>query len=102
MFTCRVTIKLKPNSAEEFIRATERLVVPLLRGRKGFRGVITSIDYERSEATSESTWGTEEDAEAYSRGGYLKVMGALQSVTEGVPKVQPFEYSEPGLYRLAA
>jgi hypothetical protein len=50
MYTRRLLMNLRPESAQELTRITEAEIIPLLRRQKGFRDVVTSIAPERSQA----------------------------------------------------
>ena len=102
MFGRQVTIKLKPNSAEELTRIAENEIVPILRGQKGFRDETIFIAPERSEAIANSFWNTKEDAEAYNQTGYQEVLKALSNVIDGMPTVRTFEYANSTFHRSAA
>ena len=102
MFTRHLIMQLKPDSAAEFARITEREVIPLLRQQKGFRHESTLITPELSEAVVNSYWDTEGYAAAYNRTGYPAVLKALAKVVEGTPEVQTFEISNPTFHRITA
>jgi heme-degrading monooxygenase HmoA len=101
MFGRQVTMKLKPNSAEELTRITENEIIPILRRQKGFRDVTTFIAPERSEAVGNSFWDTKEDAEAYNQTGYQEVLKALSNVIDGMPTVRTFEVANSTFHRSA-
>jgi len=102
MFGRQVTIKLKPNSAEELNRIAENEIIPILRRQKGFRDETTLISPERSEAIANSFWDTKEDAEAYHQTGYQEVLKALSTVIDGMPTVRTFEFANSTFHRSAA
>src|SRR5258707_14700068 len=103
MFARHVSMKLKAaNSAPEFNRIIENKILPLLRKQKGFRDEITFVSKERSLALGISLWDAKEDADAYSRTGYLEVAKALLEVVDGTPTVETFEVANSTLHKVAA
>ena len=102
MFTRRLVMNLRPDSASELARVTENEILPLLRRQKGFRNVVTSIDSARSRAVSYTCWETKEDAEAYHRTGHQVSLKSLINVVVGLPRVETFELSDSTFHELAA
>jgi len=102
MFTRNVILHLKPNCVKEYTKTLENEVIPLLRKQKGFQDEISFVNKSGSEATGISLWKTKEDAEAYERTTYKKVITALAAVIEGTPEVTTGEVtnSTPHAYRL--
>ena len=92
MFGRLVTIKLKVNSAGELARINKQTIVPLLREQKGFRDESLYIAPWGSEAIAKSSWDTKEDAEAYDRMCYPRILMALSPVIDGKPMVESFEF----------
>ena len=87
MYTRNVILHLKPNCVREYTKTLENEVIPLLRKQKGFQDEISFVNKSGSEATGISMWKTKEDAEAYERTTYKKVITALAAVIEGTPEV---------------
>ena len=102
MYTRRLIMNLKPDSAPELARVTKDEIIPLLRKQKGFRDVVTSIAPERSQAASDSYWETKEDAEAYHRTGHQESLKSLINVVVGLPRVETFEISNSTFHEIAA
>ena len=92
MFGRLVTIKLKVNSAGELARINRTTIVPLLHAQKGFRGESLYIAPWGSEAIAKSWWDTKEDAEAYDRMCYPRILMALSRVVDGKPTVETYEF----------
>ena len=91
MFTRNVTMHLKPNSVKRYTETLENKVIPLLRSQKGFKDEISFVNRTGTEATGISMWNTKEDAEAYDRTDYKKVIAALADVIKGTPEVKTGE-----------
>jgi heme-degrading monooxygenase HmoA len=102
MYTRRLVMNLRPESAQELTRVTEAEIIPLLRRQKGFRDVVTSIAPERSQAASDSYWETKEDAEEYHRAGHQESLKSLVNVVVGLPRVETFEISNSTFHEIAA
>ncbi|WP_455379108.1 hypothetical protein [Petrachloros mirabilis] len=102
MIARNVTMHLKPNSVPAFTQALENQVIPLLRKQKGFRDEITFIVPGGKEAVGISIWEKQEDADAYTRGGYPEVLKALANILEGTPQVQNLEVCNSTSHKIAA
>ena len=102
MFARNVSMRLKPNSIQEFSRTLENEILPLLRKQKGFQDELTLVAQGGSEAVGISLWDKKESAETYERGTYPQVLTALSKVLEGTPKVQSCEVSNSTFHKIAA
>jgi heme-degrading monooxygenase HmoA len=102
MFARSVTVRLKPNSTEDFNNTFEQDILPLLRKQKGFREAITLVASNRTEVVGISLWDKKEDAEAYSHTGYAEVQRLLARVIEGKPQVQTYEVGTSTFHKAAA
>lgn len=91
MFTRNVIMHLKPNCVKQYTEKLENEIIPLLRTQKGFQDEISFVNKTGTEATGISTWNTKEDAEAYERTTYTKVITALADVIQGKPEVRTGE-----------
>ena len=88
MIARNVTMRLKPNSVADFTQMLEKEIIPLLRQQKGFQDELAFIVPGGEEAVGISLWANREDAEAYGRDGYPKVLKALEKVLVGTPQVR--------------
>ncbi len=93
MFTRNVIMHLRPNCVKQYTETLENEVIPLLRSQKGFQDEISFVNRTGTEATGISIWDTKEDAEAYERTTYQKVITALADVIKGAPEVRTGEVS---------
>ena len=98
MFTRQVTMRLKKGAAPELARIVERVVIPMMRGQKGFRDEITLIASDRLEVVSTSFWDTSEDAEEFNLKAYPAVLASLSRVVEKNPKAVTFEVTNSTLH----
>ena len=101
MFTCRVSMHLKPNCVAEFTRTIENQIIPLLRKQKGFQDEITFVTSAGTEAFGISLWDTVENAEAYNRATYPEVTKLLAKVVEGTPKVETYNVANSTFHKIA-
>jgi heme-degrading monooxygenase HmoA len=97
-----LSLHLKPNRVEEFTRIIENEVIPMMRGLKGFQDKIVLVAAGGLEAIGLSFWDQKEDAEAYGRGTYRKVMKALANVVEGTPGIEVRDVSNSTFHRIPA
>jgi heme-degrading monooxygenase HmoA len=88
MFARTVSLRLKPNTMNEFTRTFDKEVVPLLRKQSGFQDEIAFAVPEELDVVAISLWDTKEHAEAYNTAGYPEVLKILNTVLDGTPKVQ--------------
>jgi heme-degrading monooxygenase HmoA len=102
MFARSVSLHLKPNRVDEFTRIIENEVIPMMRSLKGFQDKIVLVAAGGLEAIGLSIWDQKEDAEAYGRGTYRKVVKALAKVIEGIPRVETREVSNSTFHKIAA
>ena len=102
MIARNVWMHLKPNRVVEFTRTMNQEVIPLLWKQKGFRDELTFVASGGLEAIGISLWDEREDADAYSRRTYPKVLKALADVVEGTPQIEIFEVANSTFHVLAA
>jgi hypothetical protein len=102
MFARNESIRLKPNSVGEFTKTLENQIIPLLRKQKGFQDEITLVVPGGTEAVRVSLWDEKENAEAYDRGTYPKVLNTLSKVIEGTPKLQAYEVTNSTFHKIVA
>ena len=102
MFTRNVIMHLKPNCVKQYTKTLENEVIPMLRRQKGFQDEISFVNLNGTEATGISMWKTREDAEAYERTAYKKVITALAAIIEGTPEVTTGEITNSTPHALKA
>ena len=102
MFTRIVTVRLKPNSAQQFSQTIEKKILPMLRSQKGFRDEITMIAANGQEAIGMSFWDSREQAEAYNNSKYAEVQREMTPHIEGMPKVQTYDISTSTVHKISA
>ena len=93
MFGRLVTIRLKVDSAEEFVRINNEKIIPRLRQLAGFQDESLYIASFGSVAIVKTTWTTRAAAESYERLCHAEILTALAKVIEGRPWMEGFEFS---------
>ena len=102
MFARKLTMQLKPNTADEFTKTLDAQVIPTLRRQKGFRDELVFIGPNANEAFAISLWDAKENAEAYSRESYPEIAKTLAKVVEGTPQLHTYEVVTSTLHDKAA
>ena len=102
MFARLVTLKLKPNTVDEFSSLIDNEIVPLLRKQKGFRDELTFVNREKALAVGISLWNTKDDSLTYKSTVYPEVLKTLTKVLKGKPTVETFDVVSATLEKLAA
>jgi len=88
MFARNVSIRLKPNTLNDFKQTFEKEVVPVLQKQSGFRDEITLSGDNDTFVTAISLWDSKEQAETYNTSGYASVLKVLDKYLDGPPKVR--------------
>ena len=101
MFARVVSMDLKPDSAAEFTRTMDNEIIPLLRKQKGFEHEVTFVALNGTEAVGISLWNDRENAQAYYRTTYPRVLALLSNVIEGIPVVMNYEVANSTLHKIA-
>jgi quinol monooxygenase YgiN len=102
MFARIVSVRLKPNSLNQFTETLEKDALPILQKQTGFRDEITMASEDGLHVTAISIWETQEQAEAYNAGAYPDVLKSLEKVLDGVPKVRLTTLANSTLHKPAA
>jgi quinol monooxygenase YgiN len=88
MFARTVSIKLKPNTLNDFNQTFEKEIIPMLRNQSGFRDEIAYSSDDSSHVTAISLWDTKEQAETYNTSAYPAVVKTVDKYLDGPPKVR--------------
>lgn len=88
MFARNVSIRLKPNTMNDFNQTFEKEILPIMRKQAGFRDEITLAGDDQSFVTAISLWDTKEQAETYNTTTYPAVLKSLEKFLDGAPKVR--------------
>jgi quinol monooxygenase YgiN len=87
MFARNVSIRLKPNTLNDFNQTFEKEILPVLRKQAGFRDEI-ALSGDDTYVTAISLWDSKEQAEAYNTSAYPTVLKTLDKFLDGPPKVR--------------
>jgi quinol monooxygenase YgiN len=88
MFARNVSIRLKPNTLNDFNQTFEKEIVPMLRKQAGFRDEIALVSDDQSYVTAISLWDSKEQADAYNTSTYPAVLKTLDKFLVDPPKVR--------------
>jgi hypothetical protein len=102
MYAREVSMHLKTNAGPEFTRTIETNILPLLRKQNGFADELTFLAADGKDAVAISLWDRRENADAYSRDTYPKVLKDLATVVEGTPQVRSYEVANSTFHKIAA
>jgi hypothetical protein len=101
MFARNVSLRLRPNTLNEFRRVFDAQIIPLLRKQKGFKDVITFAMPGGADIVAISLWDTKEHAEAYNTAGYPEVMKSLEPLLDGSPKLRVADIVNSTFHKVA-
>lgn len=102
MYAREVSMQLKANAGAEFTRTIEKDILPQLRNQTGFADELTFLNPNGKDAVAISMWDRKENADAYGRDTYPRVLKDLAAVVEGTPEVQGYEVSNSTFHKIAA
>jgi hypothetical protein len=102
MFARKVSIRLKADSAGQFIQKIENEIIPVLRRQKGFLDELTLISPTGKEMYAYSFWESSEDAEKYNRLAFGEVIKSLNGLMDGPVRVHTYMVANSTFHKLAA
>jgi len=102
MFARNVSIRLKPNTLNDFNQTFEKEIVPMLRKQAGFRDEIALVSDDQSYVTAISLWDSKEQAEAYNTSTYPAVLKTLDKFLVDPPKVRMLNVVSSTSHKLTA
>jgi hypothetical protein len=102
MFVRKVSMRLKTESAAEFIRKMEGEIIPLLRKQKGFLDEMTLIAQSGKEVYAYSFWESSTDAENYDKNEFAKATSMLDGVIEGALRLHTYMVANSTFHKVAA
>jgi len=101
MFARNVTLRLRPNTLNQFRQIFDSQIIPLLRKQQGFKDVITFAMAGGVDVVAISLWETKEHAEAYSTAGYPQVLNSLELLLDASPKVRVADIVNSTFHKVA-
>lgn len=90
MFARKVSVRLRPDAAGQFLEKMENEIIRLLRKQRDFLDELTLISQSGKEIYAYSFWECSEDAARYDRTAFGEVTNILTSVIEGVVRVHTY------------
>ena len=102
MLARKVSVRLKPDSAGQFIQKIESEILPLLRKQKGFLDELTLISASGKELYAYSFWESSEDADKYNQSAFSEVMTAINGLVDGPVRVNTYMVANSTYHKLAA
>jgi hypothetical protein len=98
MFARKVAVRLKSDTAGQFIQKMENEIIPLLRKQKGFLDEVTLISQSGKEIYAYSFWESSEDAERYDRTAFKEVTGLI----DGAVRIHTYMVANSTFHKIAA
>ena len=102
MFARKVAVRLKSDTAGQFIQKMENEIIPLLRKQKGFLDEVTLISQSGKEIYAYSFWESSEDAEHYDRTAFKQVTGLLTGLIDGAVRIHTYTVANSTFHKIAA
>jgi heme-degrading monooxygenase HmoA len=82
---------LKPGKKDEFLKAWNSQILPLLKKQPGFVDEILLVEESVEQPRGLSFWKTREDGERYLREGFPQAKDFVQHLMQGSPNIRKFE-----------
>jgi heme-degrading monooxygenase HmoA len=102
MFARKVSLRLRPDTAGQFLQRMEEQIIPLLRKQQGFLDELTLLSHGGKEIYAYSFWESSEDAERYDRTAFREVTGLLSGLIEGPMRVHTYMVANSTFHKIAA
>ncbi len=102
MFARKVSVRLKSDTAGQFIQKMENEIIPLLRKQKGFLDELTLISQSGKEIYAYSFWASSEDAQRYDGSTFKEVTNLLSGLIEGAVRIHTYMVAHSTFHQIAA
>jgi hypothetical protein len=102
MFARKVSLRLKADTAGQFLEKMEEEIIPLLRKQQGFLDELTLLSHGGKEIYAYSFWGSSEDAERYDRTAFREVTSMVTELIEGPVRVHAYMVANSTFHKIAA
>jgi hypothetical protein len=102
MFARKISVRLKSDTAGQFIKKMENEIIPLLRKQRGFLDELTLISQSGKEIYAYSFWESSEDAERYDAGAFKDVTHLLSGLIEGAVRIHTYMVANSTFHKIAA
>jgi hypothetical protein len=101
MFARNVSFHLKSNVLNDYNRAFDKEILPLLRKQNGFKDEITLSGHGGVDVTAISLWDSKASSDAYNTNTYPEVLKTMARFIEGTPKVQTSDVVNSTFHKIA-
>lgn len=91
MFSRIVTMRPKSDTIAPLTKALDEQVLPMLRKQGGFRDEICFLSSDSSKAIVISFWDRKDQADAYGRDVYPKVLETVKHYLDETPVVKNYD-----------
>jgi hypothetical protein len=102
MFARKVSVRLKSDTAGQFIQKMENEIIPLLRKQKGFLDELTLISQSGKEIYAYSFWASSEDAQRYDGSTFKEVTNLLSGLIDGAVRIHTYMVANSTFHQIAA
>ena len=101
MFSRIVTMRPKHDGITALTKELDEHILPLLRKQEGFRDEICLLSSDAKKIVAISFWDREEQAKAYDRTIYPKVVESVEKYLSEVPFVKTYDVVSDTFYKKA-
>lgn len=102
MFARKVSLRLRPDAAAQFLQKMEVEIIPLLRKQKGFLDELILLSRGGKEIYAYSFWESSEDAERYDGTAFRDVTDLITGLVEGAVRVHTYVVASSTFHKIAA
>lgn len=102
MFVRKVSVRLRPDAAGQFLQKIEDEIIPLLRTQKGFLDELTLLSQGGKEIYAYSFWESSEDADRYDRTAFRDVKELITGLVDGAVRVHTYMVANSTFHKIAA
>ncbi len=92
---------LKPGKRDEFVKAWNSQILPLLKKQDGFVDEILLLEEGSQAPCGLSFWKTREHAERYQREGFQQAKNFVQHLLQGTPSIRKFEVESAETFKIS-
>jgi len=103
MYTRCVELTINPDKRKEIEAHLNDFVLPTLRKQPGFTDIVAlAKEDDPTNLTTFTFWNSKQDAEAYSRDVFPKLIDGIRSFLKASPSVKTYTVHTATMYRIAS
>ena len=103
MYMMLIDGEVKQGKQDEFLKAWNNTILPVLKKQNGFVDEILLFEREKTvAATGLSFWKTRQDAERYHRDVFPQALNSVESLLNGTPRIRSFDVVASETFHIAA